>query len=243
MGKVSSRKKWDWTLTYKDGAGGFPLMSTLCNNVTIYIKGNVWGKRDASLISFITDGYTQTSQWNVGLLATCLIKLPELFFKFLQSFSCSVALGERHACNKQTDVSGGEKGVKKLKKDAGELLRWPLNFKHTHSSVSSHPRLLKCDLCLCVFYGCASERVCDCDAALTYRCVYVERGGKPNSLTHKEKKPDGRGADQLVNQNLLAHSSHGSASVESVQPLVPEMHAGTQCSTHCKHATFGDTNN
>lgn len=82
--------------------------------------------------------------------------------------------------------------------------------------------------------------VFDCDGALTYRCVYVERGGKPNSLTHKEKKPDRRGADQLVNQNLLGHSFQGSASVESVQPLVPVMHAGTQCRTHCKHATFRD---
>lgn len=84
--------------------------------------------------------------------------------------------------------------------------------------------------------------VCDCDAALTYS-VCVERGGKPNSLTHKEKKPDRRGADQLVNQNLLGHSFNGSASVESVQPLVPVMHAGTQSNTHCKHATLGDKKN
>lgn len=81
--------------------------------------------------------------------------------------------------------------------------------------------------------------VCDCDDNLTYRCVYVERGRKLNSLTHKEKKPDGGGADQLVNQNLFGHSFYGSASVESVDPLVPVMHTGTQCSTHCKHATFG----
>lgn len=106
--------------------------------------------------------------------------------------------------------------------------------------VSSPPRLLKCDLCLCVFYGCEIERACGCDTALTYRCVYAERGGKPNILTYKKKTTDRRGANQLVNQNLLGHSFHGSAHVESVQPVVPVVHTGTQCSTHSKHATFRD---
>lgn len=82
------------------------------------------------------------------------------------------------------------------------------------------------------------ESVCDCDTALTYRCVYTDRGGKPNILTHEKTKPDHRGADQLVNQNLLGHNFYGPASVESVQPMVPVMHTGTQGGTHCKHATF-----
>lgn len=164
---------------------------------------------------------------------TCLIKLPELSFKFLQSFSYSVALCDRHTCNKQTCMSECRAPEKVYKDKLGWRLTLQMNSElNTHASLSH--RVLKYDLCLCLFYGCERKRVW----LRHYRCVYTDRGGKPNILTHKKTKSDRRGADQLVNQNLLGHSFYGPASVESVQPMVPVMHTGTQGGTHYKHATF-----
>lgn len=84
--------------------------------------------------------------------------------------------------------------------------------------------------------------VCDCDTVPTHRCVYKEkgeRGGKKKiPLTYEKTKPDRRRSNQLVYQDLLGHDINGSARVESVQPLVPVVHTGSQGGTHSKHAAF-----
>lgn len=107
-----------------------------------------------------------------------------------------------------------------------------------YTNLPSHlSRVLKCDLCLSVLW--VWKRACV--IVPTHTCVHREgeTGGKTKLLlTYKKTQPDHRWTDQLVNQNLLGHGFHGSARVESVQPLVPVVHAGTQGNTHSKHGTF-----
>lgn len=53
-------------------------------------------------------------------LRTCLVKLPELLFKLLQTFGNGVALGDGHACDRQTPRSEDEVETHK-RKASGDL--------------------------------------------------------------------------------------------------------------------------
>lgn len=139
-------------------AGGVTLISMSCNNIRMCMKGNAW------ITDYFIDAYYKLYNRRLnqpvwcGILVTYLIKLPELSFKFLQSFSYSVALCDRHTCNKQTCMSECRVSEKVYKDKPG--WRWTLQMTselNTHASLSH--RVLKYDLCLCLLYGRKRKRL------------------------------------------------------------------------------------
>lgn len=152
------------------------------------------------MISFTTEERKVTlPPVSGGILMTCLIKLPELFFKLLHTFRYSVALCDRHPCNKQTWTSE-DPATEKVgtdKRGSTETLQITSEvqtptFRLTSACLKMWP--------LCLFYGRESKRVWLRHCANTEMCVQRERrerreeGNSPHLQKNQTRSSEKRSA-------------------------------------------------